>query len=962
MDAKELTRFADKYLHAREAAIESHFERGTSGLEIEWNVVDSRFRPLHHVGSGPDAVSFVVALRSRFIPPALRPRHEMEVFHWMSEWTTQPFYNPIGTVYEGRLLEGFHLNALSAAGLSYGDRLYAWPGNLLCPVEVNYDSIPGEWELTKRRYLERCVDLFGNALATAGMHTNVSLPEPLLSLDFLHQPAASRANGSLVAYRNEQYIRGARVMRAFAGLFIATSASSPLRAERGAGTARARVGGHQTSGSPSPDRAGPPVIRVTDHDTNRLSMFPNPADLDVANLYRSHADYVQISNDLVQRRIRFGNNNWTPTRARSDREYVDRIIHVTSDQLHEVYRRGLYRAGETTTVEQLAQRIEIANLLARVEIPMARVELRVDEPGHDLDLDIANLILRELLLIRTYADPGFGASFTYAAEDVARARRNEAAAAKDGLRSTIEDPFSGRTAPMREFLRWTLVQIEELAGALDWREWLPPLREMAEGAPNTAEKLRARLRRDLGKARVVPLELMQQLVIEREQQVARDVARVIERVADAGDEAPKLRDTLHRVREAAAADPSAPVRFDAPARIPASVGVKDKTTEIVELAQHLIRIPSVTNCPNERVDEVVRAGRTIAGYLRDAGLEVRLFDQAKYPAVWASFPGQLTAPVMLSGHFDVVEPQPDDGQFDPVIEGDYLWGRGSADMKTVVATYMIWMRDVARRTGPYPPINLLLVGNEENGESEPTGTPHVLAELQRELNYAPKLMIVGERTGEKGDELAGEICVENRGVVRLEFVAHGAQEHTGVGARLEDLGAKITHVRQAVTSIVENHLTLSASDGWKSDYRFPFFHVGTAGVYNITAGEARLGLEIRPIPRDNLDGLLSELRRLAKSEELELAVQTAEPGVVCHADNPYLAKLKDAVRDTFGCDPVIGRKKPGTSGRFAPEGQAVIWGQTGIGPHSPTERHFIPSIEGYYDALTCYAERLRDTP
>ena len=34
----------------------------------------------------------------------------------------------------------------------------------------------------------------------------------------------------------------------------------------------------------------------------------------------------------------------------------------------------------------------------------------------------------------------------------------------------------------------------------------------------------------------------------------------------------------------------------------------DKTTEIVDLAQHLIRIPSVTACPDERLDEVHRAG------------------------------------------------------------------------------------------------------------------------------------------------------------------------------------------------------------------------------------------------------------------------------------------------------------------------------------------------------------------
>ena len=92
-------------------------------------------------------------------------------------------------------------------------------------------------------------------------------------------------------------------------------------------------------------------------------------------------------------------------------------------------------------------------------------------------------------------------------------------------------------------------------------------------------------------------------------------------------------------------------------------------------------------------------------------------------------------------------------QFEPRLDGDYLWGRGAADMKTGVATNMVWIKDALRHGPPYPPLNLLLVGNEENGETEPMGTPHVLrllAEEQKEtggLPYAPRLVIAGERTG-----------------------------------------------------------------------------------------------------------------------------------------------------------------------------------------------------------------------
>ena len=60
----DLDRFAEKYLLARHEALKTLPESGTCGLELEWNLLDSNFRPLQTVGSGPDKRSFVDVLRS----------------------------------------------------------------------------------------------------------------------------------------------------------------------------------------------------------------------------------------------------------------------------------------------------------------------------------------------------------------------------------------------------------------------------------------------------------------------------------------------------------------------------------------------------------------------------------------------------------------------------------------------------------------------------------------------------------------------------------------------------------------------------------------------------------------------------------------------------------------------------------------------------------------------------------
>jgi succinyl-diaminopimelate desuccinylase len=592
---------------------------------------------------------------------------------------------------------------------------------------------------------------------------------------------------------------------------------------------------------------------------------------------------------------------------------------------------------------------------------MARVEVRTDEGGHPLELDIANLAFKELLLIQFYADPTYARAFRYDVEDLARARRNEQAAAERGLKADIEDPFSGKRISMREFLRRTLEEIDPLTEALERRDLLDPLREMALGAPNTADRMREELRKKLGQEVCVPPDLLRELAQKREAEVSRDVERIAGELVCPGEDSTKWQDLLGRARDGARREPGAPIRFEAPLGAWLGVSYPNKTAEIADLAKQLIRIPSVTNAPLglQRLDEVHRAATLIYDYLRQAELEVRIFDQGKYPAVLASFPGQGQAPVMLSGHFDVVAPDPDDSQFDPKLDGDYLWGRGAADMKTVVATYLVWMKDARRRSADFPGINLLLVGNEEIGEGEPMGTPHVLGEFVEENGYAPQLLIAGERTGERGNELLGEVCLENRGLVRLEVSVSGERGHTGLATAPVDLSVRLFRARDDLMNLLEKRLTLKGEGGWQSQVRFPFIRVGEDGIFNVTASRGTLGIEIRPIPQDRISDLVSEVKDYCRLLGLELKVVAAEDGIVCQRDNPFLERLLQAVGETSGGDPILGRKLPATSARFAPRGQGVVWGQTGIGPHAAEERHFLPSIAPYYNVLNLLAEKCR---
>jgi hypothetical protein len=192
-------------------------------------------------------------------------------------------------------MEAVLINGLHRAGKHFNERLYAWHGNLLYPAVVGPETIPGSWHLAKRRYLERCVELYGSSLATAGTHTNLSLPDPVFEWDFIHLPSGERTGGSRPPPHLDEFkvsftspVPGSCVLLpAFYCHQRLDSVSTGLAKWRASGF-------------------------LTQFDSVRNLTFPDPLSLDVPNLYRSYQDYLDLSNDLIRRGYGSGNNNWTP--------------------------------------------------------------------------------------------------------------------------------------------------------------------------------------------------------------------------------------------------------------------------------------------------------------------------------------------------------------------------------------------------------------------------------------------------------------------------------------------------------------------------------------------------------------------------------------------------------------------------------------------------------------------------
>lgn len=203
--------------------------------------------------------------------------------------------------------------------------------------------------------------------------------------------------------------------------------------------------------------------------------------------------------------------------------------------------------------------------------------------------------------------------------------------------------------------------------------------------------------------------------------------------------------------------------------------------KVLQLSAELCAIPGIT-VPNTRVDfaNVIATHEVAKKFAENAGLQVIEMpadpeNGKPYPFLMVTFAEHnLDSPkfnevIALMGHTDVVPTttRPPDGedQLKPYLKDGDLYARGAADMKTVVATYLVWMAEQQQQPCKKPPFMAMISSCEENGSERPNHTEAALDWLTSK-GIRCGLAIVGERTGElewmPADIKVGPICEENR--------------------------------------------------------------------------------------------------------------------------------------------------------------------------------------------------------
>lgn len=371
-------------------------------------------------------------------------------------------------------------------------------------------------------------------------------------------------------------------------------------------------------------------------------------------------------------------------------------------------------------------------------------------------------------------------------------------------------------------------------------------------------------------------------------------------------------------------------------------------SELVELLSRLVAIDSVNPSLVPGGAGEAEAAAFVAEWGRGACLEVGSVGDAARPSVVLRARGTGGGrTLLLCGHLDTVGV---DGMADPHVarlDGDWLYGRGSYDMKAGLAAALLAVRDAAR-LGLAGDVVVAAVADEEDAS---TGVQDVLRTVHADA------AVVTEPT-----EL--EVVVAHKGFVWSEIevtgrAAHGSRPALGVdaivktGPVLVELG-RLDEALAARTHPLLGRGSLHASriDGGRELSSYP--------------ARCVLTIESRTLPGEGAEHVE---RRL---DELLVRCRSADPGLVAEqrtllardplevdAGHEIVLTVRAAAAATLGAEPPLGGASFwADSGFIAAAGiPTVLFGPGGEGAHAVEERVSIRDTEAVAATLVETARR-----
>ena len=350
----------------------------------------------------------------------------------------------------------------------------------------------------------------------------------------------------------------------------------------------------------------------------------------------------------------------------------------------------------------------------------------------------------------------------------------------------------------------------------------------------------------------------------------------------------------------------------------------------LELAKSLISQASVT--PDDNGCQSIMIER-----LKKIGFEIHPLKFGDVDNFWATR-GNSGPIFAFAGHTDVVPAGNEDAwntsPFEPTIKGDYLYGRGAADMKGGLASMVTATENFVQDNPNHNGTIAFLITSDEEGVAI-NGTVKVmdyLDENDTKIDYC----LLGEPSS---TSITGDVIKNGRrGSLNGVINVNGQQGHVAYPHLAKN---PIHFIAPAL-----NDLCLQEWDSGNeyfpaTSFQISNFHSG-GGVTNVVPGEAKVMFNFRYSTETTKEELMAKVHEILDNHKIDYTLDWH------HSGDPFLTPVGDlvsacvsAIEETKDITPELSTSGGTSDGRFiAQEGTQVVE----LGPVNATIHQINESI------------------
>ncbi|OGD79885.1 hypothetical protein A2368_03170 [Candidatus Collierbacteria bacterium RIFOXYB1_FULL_49_13] len=373
--------------------------------------------------------------------------------------------------------------------------------------------------------------------------------------------------------------------------------------------------------------------------------------------------------------------------------------------------------------------------------------------------------------------------------------------------------------------------------------------------------------------------------------------------------------------------------------------------EILSLSQDLVRIPSETG----RRQETVATLELVRAYLGER-YQPKIYESNGIVSYLWGDPDTLQCPrLLLSGHIDVVAAQP--SQYQPVVAGDLLLGRGSGDMKGHVAAmvdaYKLYLDEGGHGVG------MLLTGDEEKGGFD--GTKYVVDQGLR-----PTVVLVPDGSFDFN------IVLKQKAPHHVRLRGMGPGGHGSLAFEVDNPLDRLIHF---YTEMQAEYAKATKEDSWHSTFEMTKVWTPVPGMPDdpdtpeSPNSENSIPTRINawfswrwPLEEFSFAQAMARLDELCQKYGLEKVAEHGF-GLGCNTDpnDPAVVEWKQTIESVLGREVGYDLMHAATDGRFFfDKGAVVITTSAKTGKHHAEEGEWvdIPSLVKLSEAIYQFQKKL----